>query len=159
MKNKRTVFGSKGILFLCAIALAVVGLTLTGCDDGSGDDTSGPKWPAAWEEKWISSDTNHPDFRLEFFNGNIPWLNIYNNSGSDSFYKLKSFTGGGSSTGNFTIKKLAATDINRETGDVEDVEVEDLITVTYSMSSGTLTLTSADVSDWVSGVPYIKNVH
>ena len=38
MKNKFTVFGSKGIFFLCAIALAVAGLALTGCPT-DGEDT------------------------------------------------------------------------------------------------------------------------
>ena len=44
MKNKITVFGGKGIFFQCAIALAVFGLTLTGCPVD--EDSSFARWPA-----------------------------------------------------------------------------------------------------------------
>ena len=36
MNNKSTFFGCKGIFFLCAIALAVVGLAFVGCSDPTG---------------------------------------------------------------------------------------------------------------------------
>ena len=41
MKNRFTVFWRKGLVVLCVIALAVVGLTLTGCPTDDGGSSSG----------------------------------------------------------------------------------------------------------------------
>ena len=49
MKNRMTVFGSKGYLCLCAIALAVVGgLAFVGCDANGDDDSGGVSVPAQY---------------------------------------------------------------------------------------------------------------
>ena len=71
MKNKITVFGSKGIIFFCAIALAVVGgLAFVGCDANGDDDTKpsgGPSGPvkidstAAWDAAIAQIVANGPD--------------------------------------------------------------------------------------------------
>ena len=145
MKNKITVFGSKGIIFFCAIALAVVGLALTGCPTDEDDPGGGgAEFPAAW------TGTGSQMWRVGgvyqgagvSFSGDSMELGL--------FYNLKSFTGDGSSSGSFTVKQYNPYQ-SKEVGD------EITVTYTYNATGPTITLVSADIESIASpGKTYTK---
>jgi hypothetical protein len=65
MKNTITVFGRKGMFFLCAIALVAGGLMLAGCPPGAGEDKKdGLQWPDAFADEASIGDEYEADWEL-----------------------------------------------------------------------------------------------
>ena len=141
MKNKITVFGSKGIIFFCAIALAVVGLALTGCPTDEDDPGGGgAEFPAAWV-----ADSTWQDWRVGgIYQGASVYFSGDSMNSGVIFYNLKSFTGDGAGSGTFTVKQVA-------NNGRDEIDGELTVTYTYNSAASTLTLASTDI-EFIGGV-------
>ena len=109
-------------------------------------------WPAAWAYEATGTPdgiwTNDENISVQFANYETDAvLNFVNDI--SSIYNLKTFNGNGSGTGSFTIKLL-------EEQDGYYTETGENITVQYSKEGDTITLTSADIEAWESGMAFTK---
>ena len=134
------------LIFGLLAALLALGMAVTGCSNGSTDDGGGgaAEFPAAWggtggyAQTWGA--TGNPQVKTwNVASGSFLYYYTSGSSSPTTTYRLKSFTGDGTSTGTFKVKKLEGSE---ETGEE--------LTVTYSYNSvaSTLTLVSTDITEF-----------